>query len=208
MTISIEELYNECKDSCKLTWLTGESGKEREISVPKIQKPGLALTGYADQLHQGRLLVLGGTEIEFLESETTEKRKHGLKTMMDSEPACIVITRGLNPPNELLDFARKRDTPLFVSDLISSEFINTVRNHLQEKLSPSTTAHGVLVDVLGIGILIIGKSGIGKSEAALDLVTRGHRLVADDVVALRQVGPNLIYGQGAGIIKHLSLIHI
>ena len=202
MTISIEELYNECKDSCKLTWLTGESGKEREISVPKIQKPGLALTGYADQLHQGRLLVLGGTEIEFLESETTEKRKHGLKTMMDSEPACIVITRGLNPPNELLDFARKRDTPLFVSDLISSEFINTVRNHLQEKLSPSTTAHGVLVDVLGIGILIIGKSGIGKSEAALDLVTRGHRLVADDVVALRQVGPNLIYGQGAGIIKH------
>ena len=202
MTISIEELFSKCKDTCKLTWLAGKSGRLRDIAIPKIQKPGLALTGYAEQLHPGRLLVLGGTEIDFLGRETPANRKLGLKTMMESEPACIVITRGLEPPNELIEIATKRDTPLLVSKLISSAFINTVRNYLQENLSPSTTAHGVLVDVLGIGILIIGKSGIGKSEAALDLVTRGHRLVADDVVALRQVGPNLVYGQGEGIIKH------
>ena len=92
--------------------------------------------------------------------------------------------------------------PLLVSALVSAEFIGRVTHYLQEKLSPSTSLHGVLLDVLGIGVLLLGKSGIGKSEAALDLVVRGHRLVADDIVNIRRLGPNLVYGSGSGIIRH------
>lgn len=200
--LTIAELLEEAQASLCLSVLAGESGLGRAIAAPRIQKPGLALAGYEEQLHRGRLLTLGGTEIEYLRGASADKRALGIRTVMAAEPACIVVTRGLVPPIELAEACDAQGVPLLQSSLVSAEFISRVTHHLQEKLSPSTSAHGVLVDVLGVGVLLMGKSGIGKSEAALDLVVRGHRLVADDVVLIRRVGPNQILGAPAGLIRH------
>jgi HPr kinase/phosphorylase len=120
---------------------------------------------------------------------------------MASEPACVVICRGLAPPQELVALCETRGIPLLVSALASADFITHVTNWMTDRLAPQTDVHGVLVDVLGIGVLVTGKSGIGKSETALDLVVRGHRLVADDVVRIRRRGIAVI-GKGAGILGH------
>lgn len=200
--VTIQQLLDERKDSFRLQLRAGEEGLGRVIRVPRIQKPGLALTGYVEQLHDDRLLTLGGTEVDYLESAGAEKRRLGIETVMNASPACIVITRGLEPPAELREACEREQVPLLVTSLVSSEFITQVTQYLQDHLSPKTSLHGVLLDVLGIGVLILGKSGIGKSEAALDLILRGHRLVADDIVDIRLVGPNVLSGAGSGIIKH------
>jgi HPr kinase/phosphorylase len=146
------------------------------------------------------VLVLGGTEIEYLIDH--EPARHlGISTLMASDPACIVVCRGLAPPSELADAAELRGIPVLVSLLSTADFITTVTGWMSDRLAPTTDMHGVMMDVLGIGVLILGKSGIGKSETALDLVVRGHRLVADDVIKIRRQGGQII-GRGAGIIGH------
>jgi HPr kinase/phosphorylase len=200
--LTIEQLLREAGGELMMSLRAGRSGIERRIAVPRIQKPGLALAGYEEQLHSERLLTLGATEIEYLTGAAPEQRRLGIATVMAASPACVVVTRGLMPPSELIDACDEKGVPLLVSALVSAEFIGRVTRYLQEKLSPSTSLHGVLLDVLGIGVLLLGKSGIGKSEAALDLVVRGHRLVADDIVNIRRLGPNLVYGSGSGIIRH------
>src|SRR5262249_25309914 len=153
-------------------------------------------TGYQEQLHDHRLLTLGATEIEYLASIGEAQRRIGIETMMAAQPACIVVTRDLAAPAELTAACGRAQVPLLGSRLSSAELIARVTQFLQERLSPSTSVHGVLLDVLGVGVLLLGKSGIGKSEAALDLVVRGHRLVADDIVNIRLIGPRLVFGSG------------
>jgi HPr kinase/phosphorylase len=183
-----------------VTAVAGQAGLERIVTVPRIQKPGLALTGWAEQLHEHRVLVLGGTEIEYL-VDHPPARHLGITTLMASDPACIVVCRGLAPPSELADAAELRGIPVLVSQLSTADFITTVTGWMSDRLAPTTDMHGVMMDVLGIGVLILGKSGIGKSETALDLVVRGHRLVADDVIKIRRQGGQII-ARGAGIIGH------
>ena len=183
-----------------VTAVAGQAGLSRTVTVPRIQKPGLALTGWPEQLHPHRVLVLGGTEIEYL-AEHAPARGVGLATLLASEPACIVVCRGLPPPDELLAIAEARGVPLLCSTLITADFIAAVTGWMTDRLAPSTELHGVLMDILGIGVLMIGKSGIGKSETALDLVTRGHRLVADDFIVIRCLRNQLV-GRGAGILGH------
>jgi HPr kinase/phosphorylase len=202
VVVTIEQLLREAGGELILSLRGGRGGVDRAISVPRIQKPGLALAGYQEQLHKERLLTLGGTEIEYLTGATPEQRQLGIDTVLAASPACVVVTRSLLPPPELVTACDARRVPLLVSGMVSAEFIGRVTHYLQEKLSPSTSLHGVLLDVLGIGVLLLGKSGIGKSEAALELVVRGHRLVADDIVNIRRLGPNLVYGSGSGIIRH------
>lgn len=184
----------------EVTAVTGQTGLERVVSVPRIQKPGLALTGWPEQLHPGRVLVLGGTEIEYLWDHESA-RMLGITTLLDSDPACIVVCRGLALPNELVATARQRGVAVLTSLLVTADFIGTVTGWMADRLAPSTDMHGVLLDVLGIGVLLLGKSGIGKSETALDLVVRGHRLVADDVIKIRRQGQHVV-GRGAAIIGH------
>ena len=181
--------------------VAGAAGLGRAIKVPRIQKPGLALTGWDEQLHDERVLVLGGTEIEYLAAATAEARALAVRTVMNAKPVTIIVSRGLEPPVELVAGCEEAGVPLMVSDLVTSELIVRVSNWLQEHMAPATSIHGVLLDVLGIGILLLGKSGIGKSETALDLVVRGHRLVADDIVHIRQKGGH-VFGSGSGIIRH------
>jgi len=196
----------------ELVAVAGLAGLARPIAVPRIQKPGLALTGWPEQLHPGRVLVLGGTEIEYL-LDHEPARTVGIETLLGSEPACIVVCRNHAPPEEPRTAARARGVPLFICALVTADFIAAVTTWMGDKLAPTTELHGVLMDVNGIGVLLRGKSGIGKSETALDLVVRGHRLVADDVVRIRVKSGQLI-GRGAGIlgfhmeIRGLGIINI
>jgi len=182
------------------TVVAGQAGLNRTTTVPRIQKPGLALTGWPEQLHVGRVLVIGGTEIDYLR-ENEVARHLGITTLFASEPACIVVCRGNIPPAELTSAADKASVPVLVSQLPTADFIAIATEWMSDRLAPSTQLHGVLMDVLGVGVMMVGKSGIGKSETALDLVIRGHRLVADDVILVRRHG-NQISGRGAGILGH------
>jgi HPr kinase/phosphorylase len=201
-SIRVDSLLETHNAGLALELVAGKAGLGRRISGPRIQKPGLALTGYTPYVHPERLQVLGMTEISFLSSQTPEARRFGLDKLCGLEPSGIVVTRGLEVPADLIELGEKYGTPVFATTLMSSVFINRVSKWLEERLSPTTSVHGVLIDVLGIGILLLGKSGIGKSEAALDLVLRGHRLVADDIVEIRKRPPDTIYGSGSEIIKH------
>jgi HPr kinase/phosphorylase len=183
-----------------VTAIAGHGGLSRTVKVPRIQKPGLALTGWPEQLHPHRVLVLGGTELDYFRDHAHEVGT-GIATMLASEPACVVVCRGREAPSELRSACETRGVPLLVSHLITADFIAAVTTWMADRLAPATELHGVLMDVLGIGVLMIGKSGIGKSETALDLVQRGHRLVADDVILIRCLRGQLI-GRGAGILGH------
>jgi HPr kinase/phosphorylase len=183
-----------------VTAVAGKAGLSRTVAVPRIQKPGLALTGWPEQLHPSRVLVLGGTEIDYL-AGNADARQVGVQTLLASEPACIVVCRGLVPPAELVAASDARGVPLLACTLVTADFIAQVTGWMTDRLAPETTLHGVLMDVLGIGVLMVGKSGIGKSETALDLVQRGHRLVADDVILIRRRGNN-VQGRSGGILGH------
>jgi HPr kinase/phosphorylase len=198
VALTIAELLG--RTELSVTAVAGKAGLTRTTTVPRIQKPGLALTGWPEQLHDGRVLVIGGTEIDYLR-ENAAARTIGIATLLASDPACIVVCRGNRPPQELIDAADKAFVPVLVSTLATADFIALVTGWMADRLAPSTQLHGVLMDVLGIGVLVVGKSGIGKSETALDLVMRGHRLVADDVILVRRHGHQLS-GRGAGILGH------
>ena len=188
-----------------LTPLAGQGGKARAVEVPRIQKPGLALTGWPEQLHPRRALVLGGTEIDFLVAASPAARTLGINTILAADPACIVISRALHAPFDLIAACEARNVPLYSSNLVTSELIVKLTGWLNDRLAPATELHGVMLDVLGIGVLLLGKSGIGKSETALDLVGRGHRLVADDVVVVRQKSESLFCSSARLIAYHMEI---
>jgi HPr kinase/phosphorylase len=196
--ITVAELLERAE--LEVACVAGQTGLSRIVTVPRIQKPGLALTGWPEQLHPNRVLVLGGTEIEYLHDQD-HARHVGIATLLASDPACMVVCRGLVPPPELIAAAEQRTVPVLISQRVTADFISEVTAWMLDRLAPSTDLHGVLMDVLGIGVLLLGKSGIGKSETALDLVVRGHRLVADDVIKVRRHGAHVV-GRGAGIIGH------
>ncbi len=185
-----------------LSLVSGKKGLHKKINIPRIQKPGLALTGDVSNLHSGRIQVFGKSEIAYLNSLKATKLKEVLAKICEVELACIVVCRGNKIPAILSEEAEKKQIPIFSTQLLTSTFINRVTRFLEEKLTATTSIHGVLVDVLGVGVLIIGKSGMGKSECALDLVLRGHRLVADDVVEIKKKPPATLSGRGSGVIKH------
>jgi HPr kinase/phosphorylase len=202
LSVKIEQLLSDRSAGLALALLAGKAGLGRRITVARIQKPGLALAGYAEQVDRGRVQILGQSEIGFLAQQSEDKRQSGIDNLLALEPACLVLTRGLAPPSHLLTRAEERGVTLMQTPLVSAVFIDRISQWLEDRLSPTTSVHGVLMDVLGVGIMVLGKSGIGKSEAALDLVMRGHRLVADDIVDIRKRQPDIIFGSGSEIIKH------
>jgi HPr kinase/phosphorylase len=148
-----------------------------------------------------RRRLLAAADADTMYHVVADEREVGIRTLLASEPACIVVCRDLVPPDELRVAADERGVPLLISTLVTADFIALVTAWMADRLAPAMEMHGVLMDVLGIGVLMIGKSGIGKSETALDLVVRGHRLVADDVIVIHRHGPRLT-GRGAGILGH------
>ncbi len=206
ITLSIQDLLDESEYGLELRVIAGKAGLGHRIDSPRIQKPGLALTGYTEHLHPARIQVLGNTEISYL-SQLSEADLHANAHAICSFPiSCFVVTKGLTPPPAFLNAAETRDIPVLVSPHQSSTFISLITKYLEEQLLPTTHLHGVLVDVLGVGVLLSGKSGIGKSECALDLVIRGHRLVADDMVFIRKKMPASLVGQPVQQIQYLMEI--
>lgn len=202
LSIPVIKILRDTDHRLHLELLAGKDGLAKKITIPRIQKPGLALTGDTSNLHPGRLQIFGRPEIKFLESLTVSKRKDIIEALCKIDIACIIVTRNANVPKLLIDKCRMNSIPLMRTKLLTSTFVNRAGRFLEENLAASTCTHGVLLDVFGVGILIIGKSGIGKSECALDLVLRGHRLVADDIVNIRKRPPSTLFGIGSEIIKH------
>ena len=200
--LSIQELLSEKEAGLDLELLAGEAGLAHLVQVPRIQKPGLALAGYTTNLHPDRIQVLGSTELTYLESLPIEKAEINLRRLCALDISCFIITKGQSPPTFLIRETEQQGIPLLRTHHQSSTFISLITNFLEERLLPSTTVHGVLVDVLGVGVLLLGKSGVGKSECALDLVLRGHRLVADDIVKVRMKLPAVLFGEGMDLLHY------
>jgi len=172
----------------KLEVVAGVDGLSKlRISNPRIQKPGLALAGFLPSVKAGRLQILGESEYDFLRTFSDDEAEKRLKCLMDLDIPCMVSTKGTRPPMAVLAAADAAGVPLLVSPLQTSEVIETISAFLEDALAPRIQLHGVLIDVFSLGTLIVGDPGIGKSECALELVYRGHRLVADDTVVIRRV---------------------
>ncbi|MFH1807900.1 MAG: HPr(Ser) kinase/phosphatase [Pseudomonadota bacterium] len=202
MTIRVEELARDREFNLDLHQLAGATGLDRVIDHTRVQKYGLALAGFTGFVHRRRVQILGNTEISYLRSLDVEARRRACDTFAGLGLACVVVTKGLTVPPELREACERETVPLFSSTLLTSAFISNLQAFLGEHLAPSTSMHGVLLEVFSVGVLLLGRSGIGKSECALDLVMRGHRLVADDVVHVKRRGPSIIYGSGAELVKH------
>ena len=200
--ITVQTFIERVQKPLELELVAGADGCHRILRSSRIQKPGLALVGHLASVHTDRVQVLGKTELSFLETLTDEERDLSIHRLLELELACIVITKNLSIPKTLLRTCEETDTPLLRTPKESSECIRRVLTYLDDLLTPRTSVHGVLVDVAGVGVLITGASGIGKSECALDLILRGHRLVADDVVDIRCRGDDLV-GQAADLIRNL-----
>lgn len=200
--MTIKELLAEKESKLDLVLLAGSLGLDRSVHVPRIQKPGLALAGYTPNLHPDRIQVLGETELSYLSTLHPDKAKLNIQELCALSICCLIITKGLAPPAFLAEECESRHIPLLRTHHQSSTFISMLTTFLEERLLPSTTLHGVLVDVLGVGVLLVGKSGIGKSECALDLVLRGHRLVADDVIKVRMKLPAVLFGEGSDLLTY------
>ena len=202
ISIQVAELLRDRDYHLSLELTAGKQGLFKKITIPRIQKPGLGLTGDTSHLHSGRLQILGRSEVDYLKGLSPKKLQNVLKEICKIDLSAMVITRGNEAPPVLIEEAEANGIPLFSTNLLTSTFVNRVTKFLEDKLTASTTVHGVMMDIFGVGILIIGKSGIGKSEAALDLILRGHRLVADDVVEIKKKPPNTLSGMSSSIIKY------
>lgn len=183
--------------------VVGESGLKRTITVADLNRPGLAVAGYFNYYPPERVQILGRTELAFFETLSPTERRERSERLCHDETPCIIVTRGLTIPEELVDAAEHNGVPLLRSPMATTIIASRITGFLENKLAPTATIHGVLVEVYGIGILITGSSGIGKSETALELVKRGHRLIADDAVEIRQTADLQLHGTAPELIKHL-----
>lgn len=205
--MAVSEFVAHAPARLELSVLAGREGLDaRQITLARVQKLGLALAGFTPYIRPGRLQIVGQSEVWFLEQLAPDKRREAIGNLTLDKISCMLVTRGLEPPPELVEAADSASLPLIRTPLISSMAISVVTDYLQERLAPRAVRHGVLMDVYGVGVLIEGASGIGKSECALDLVARGHRLVSDDVVEVRRIGNRRIIGCAPELLReHLEI---
>ncbi|GIO55873.1 HPr(Ser) kinase/phosphatase [Paenibacillus cineris] len=188
----------------QLEVISGEHGLRRAITTDDLNRPGLEMAGYFEYHPEERVQLLGRTELAFFAMLTAEERKERMERLCSSEETpCIVVTRGLDVPEELIHFSQEKNLPILRSNMATTILSSRITGFLERKLAPTTTIHGVLCDVYGVGMLITGSSGIGKSETALELVKRGHRLIADDAVEIRQTSDFQLHGSAPELIRHL-----
>ena len=214
--VTIVNLLRDLADSRALVvdLAAGHRGLERRIIIPQPQKTGLALSGFDAYLHGGRVLVFGESEIRYVESLPATQRAAALKRVFSHDLPCVLVTGGFVPPTEVIAAANEAAVPLLLTASSTPEAMTRLSAILDTYLSARGVVHGVLMDILGLGVLVIGESGIGKSECALDLVVRGHRLIADDAVELRCRSQSFVIGSCPELTRHhmeirgLGLINI
>lgn len=176
--------------------------KGRKITVPDVNRPALQLAGFFDHFESERVQIIGYVEYTYLQTLTEEQKFNAYEKILQHNVPCVIFSRSLPPDEAFLELAKKYDTPIFSTENKTSAFMSEIIKYLNVKLAPCISIHGVLVDVYGVGVLIMGESGIGKSEAALELIKRGHRLVTDDVVEIRKVSDDTLVGTAPDITRH------
>ena len=182
--------------------VAGRRGTDRHITLATIQKTGLALAGFDSYLQPGRVLVFGNSEVSYLATIDPEQRRESLRRVMAHDIPCVLLTNALPAPPEMIEEADRAGVPVLCSTLPAPTAIARITFLLEDWLAPREIVHGVLLDVLGLGVLLIGESGIGKSECALDLIVRGQRLVADDAVEIRRRAESVVIGTAPEVTRH------
>ena len=203
--VPVSELLSPAASHLGLRLVAGRAGLHRSIDRSRVQRPGLALSGYTDYIRYGRVQIVGGSEIGYLRKLGVRRRAEALARLGRCQISCFIVTKGLAPPRELLAEAEARGVPLLLTGSESTPFVKQLSRFLDERLAMRLHVHAVLMDVFGLGVLIQGESGIGKSECGLDLIDRGHRLVADDVVEIRRMSDTLL-GESPDLTRyHMEL---
>jgi HPr kinase/phosphorylase len=204
--ITVDFLFTNSKDMFKLKLYSDDSGLEKKIFEQNLHRPGLALAGFVDLFSYSRVQVFGNTEMRYLKQLPEEKQLETLQRLFSFDIPCIILTDGNKPFDLLVECSNKHNIPLFGSPFSTTKLIYLISDFLDDQFAPRISIHGSFVDVYGVGILFVGKSGIGKSEVALDLIERGHRLVADDIIILTKKGEGILMGSGTNIAKHFMEI--
>ncbi|MEZ5357438.1 MAG: HPr(Ser) kinase/phosphatase [Candidatus Zixiibacteriota bacterium] len=206
LDITVETAYNERRDFLMLTLLNSEEGLKKKLTTSEIHRPGLALGGFLDRFPSRRTQVLGQTEMAFVDSLSKDELIARLEKVFTVDMPWMIISKGIKPPAEMLALADRKKTAIFSSKLSTTELLSRLSAYLDNRFAPTITVHGTLVDVYGVGLLYTGKSGVGKSECALDLVERGHRLVADDVIKITRKSANYIVGSASELLgQHMEV---
>jgi HPr kinase/phosphorylase len=200
--LTVGRLVERMRDVLLLEHVEGTGGLDREITSPHVSSPGLVLAGYTERFASHRLQVIGETEITYLAGLEDDARRRILKEFFNFKIPCAFLTKGLKPPPGLVEEATFADVAVLRSGLKTNEFYNRIKPWLEEEFAATTTMHASLADVFGVGLLFVGRSGIGKSECVLDLVERGHRLVADDLVHITKRGNDVLIGRGHQLQRH------
>lgn len=191
--ITVAEFINHAPAELTIEILAGAGGlTKKKIASPRIQKLGLALAKFSEYVHSGRVQIVGQSEISYLQQLANRARIEAINNLDLQKISCIFITNNLPPPPELVEIADQNNLPILRTARVSSKTIQIVSDFLQKKLAPQIYVHGVLMEIYGVGVLMLGESGIGKSECALDLITHGHRLISDDQVIMKKIGESLI----------------
>ena len=199
--VSVETLFRDMVGQIDLQLMGGRTGGQRILSSETIQKPALALIGHLNFVHPNRVQVLGPAEMDYLRSLTESGLQDAINHLFSTELAAVIVSNGESVPASLLDGAERTETPLFTSTLESPILMSYLGHYLTQCLAETTSLHGVYLEVLGTGVLLKGDAGVGKSELALELITRGHRLIADDVVDLKHVAPETLEGVCPPLIR-------
>lgn len=192
--ITVQHLFDDSCEKLGLNWVAGQSGGDKQLTSDTIQKPTLALIGHLNFVHPNRVQVLGCAEMDYLRGLDKAALTQAISNLFSTELAAIIVANGEQVPNALLAASNNTQTPLFTSPQPSPELMDHLRHYLAQVLAETTSLHGVFLEVSGMGVLITGSSAIGKSELALELITRGHRLIADDIVDLHKVAPDTLEG--------------
>jgi HPr kinase/phosphorylase len=199
--LSVQQLFDDRRDRLGLQWAAGQQGAAREFTGQMVHKPGVGLIGHLNLIHPLLAQVMGPREVDYVERLDASTQPQTAAHIVGGDTVAVIVGDGIAPPRALLEAAGKAGTPVLTSTEPSQHVINVLRPYMQQELGEVTTLHGVFLDVLEIGVLITGDSSIGKSELALELISRGHGLVADDVVELQQIGPETIQGRCPPLLR-------
>ncbi len=198
----VEDLFRNHSERLLLEVIAGHEGLKKPIKVPEAQRPGLSLSGYLKSHTSKRILIFGKVEIEYLRDLDPKTRIQRLAPLLHADTPAVVIGRRYRPPKELIQLCEENGIPVLRTALSTMNILSKLIMLLHEEFAPSTSRHGTLVEVFGVGVLIEGDSSVGKSEAALGLIERGHRLISDDIVKVRKRDDNYLEGSGAELTKH------
>jgi HPr kinase/phosphorylase len=200
--IRVGYLYERMADDLRLTMQAGERGMNRRIKVAEVERPGLAMTGFFDYFAWRRIQVVGKVEIFYIRSLTSEVRRERIRGLMERNIPCLIVARNYRPPQELIEEADSYNVPLFRTPLITMNLVNRLTLFLDEEFAPTVSIPGNMVEVYGVGVLIRGKGGVGKTETSLGLIEKGHRLITDDIVRIRLREGRYLVGTGAELTRH------